>query len=489
MPSTIPYEPSLVLGNIVKQEKLDNAEEIAKYQAEADAKEITLNSLISLRTNLDMTVQELTNMGIDTSDIMSEIKKTNKKISDAATEYGRKKLEIDPAIQRLREKMSMLSDSIESPLDYTRSEVKSMGVSSDSMQLNVRYFSADSNKQISENQASSIGGFVSEAMSGFGQGHAMQLSRSVQKQYGMQNTNHELEGTLVISISCTHKNARIFSPLILDPDKMVAAWNNTFPSEMIDTKKTPLELWEELEKSSPDKLLYILSGATYGSSFVGMVHILKSDSMNTVQNMEGVAQKLQTQFKVGGWFADHQGGFGVENSFANSVKNLISTQNIQSHCSLATMGVIPSIKSNQVKMGVKQFADSDPDKEMQKLATLQGATATENNSLESSANAARTGGQMISLHNATIKSTLTGLAEIDDGQNGMIDINSLMTAMDDYIEKCSSGDNNIGVPINYYLKSLDKTMTLKAWLEKYYPKVNISGGDTPEPGPEPEPGE
>ncbi|WP_289007522.1 hypothetical protein [uncultured Parabacteroides sp.] len=483
MPSTIPYEPSLVLGNIVKQEKLDNAELIAAYQAEADAKEVTMNSLIALRTNLDMTVQELTNLGVETPEITAEIKELNKQISTAAAEYGKVKLETEKNIQPLRATMSMMSDDIESPLDYTKSEVKSMGVSSDSMQLNVRYFSVDSNKERSESQASSIGGFVSEAMSGFGQAHAMQLSKSVQKQFGMQNANHELEGTLVISISCTHKNARIFSPLILDPDKMVAAWNKAFPDEVIDTKKSPLKLWEELEKSSCNKQVYVLSGATYGSSFVGMIHVLKSDSMNTVQNMEGVAQKLQTQFKLGGWFADLQGGFGVEDSFANSVKNLISSQNIQSHCSLATMGVIPSIKSNQVKMGVKQFADSDPDKEMQKLATLQGATATENNTLESSASAARTGKQMISLHNATIQSTLTGLSEIDDGQNGMIDINSLMTAMDDYVQKCSSGDDNIGVPINYYLKSLDKATTLKAWLEKYYPKENISGGDQPEPEP------
>lgn len=484
MPSTIPYEPSLVLGNIVKQEKLDNAELIAAYQAEADAKEVTLNSLIALRTNLDMTVQELTNMGVDAAEIETKIKELNKQISTAAADYGKKKMEVETNIQPLRAIMSMMSDDIESPLDYTKSEVKSMGISSDSMQLNVRYFSADSNKEKSENQASNIGGFVSEAMSGFGQAHAMLLSKSVQKQFGMQNANHELEGTLVISISCTHKNARIFSPLILDPDKMVAAWNKTFPEKKIDTKKSPLELWKELESSSPNDMLYILSGATYGSSFVGMVHILKSDAMNTVQNMEALAGTLQSQFKLGGWFADRQGGFGVEDSFSKSVKNLISSQNIQSHCSLATMGVIPSIKSSEVQLGVKKFAESDPAKEMEKLATLQGATATENNSLESASNAARTGGQMISLHNATIKSTLTGLAEIDDGKNGVIDVTSLMIAMDDYITKCTSGDNNIGVPINYYLKSIDKTATLKAWLEKYYPKENISGGDqpTPEPG-------
>lgn len=78
MPSTIPYEPSLVLGNIVKQEKLDNAELIAAYQAEADAKEVTMNSLIALRTNLDMTVQELTNLGVETPEITAEIKELNK---------------------------------------------------------------------------------------------------------------------------------------------------------------------------------------------------------------------------------------------------------------------------------------------------------------------------------------------------------------------------------------------------------------------------
>ena len=179
MPSTIPYEPSLVLGNIVKQEKLDNAELIAAYQAEADAKEVTMNSLIALRTNLDMTVQELTNLGVETPEITAEIKELNKQISTAAAEYGKVKLETEKNIQPLRATMSMMSDDIESPLDYTKSEVKSMGVSSDSMQLNVRYFSVDSNKERSESQASSIGGFVSEAMSGFGQAHAMQLSKSV----------------------------------------------------------------------------------------------------------------------------------------------------------------------------------------------------------------------------------------------------------------------------------------------------------------------
>ena len=44
MPSTIPYDPALVLGNVVPQEKLDNVIKIAQLQAPADAAQTTLNS-------------------------------------------------------------------------------------------------------------------------------------------------------------------------------------------------------------------------------------------------------------------------------------------------------------------------------------------------------------------------------------------------------------------------------------------------------------
>ena len=43
MPSTIPYDPSLVLGNIVSQAKLDNLVAISAAQAPADAAEDTLH--------------------------------------------------------------------------------------------------------------------------------------------------------------------------------------------------------------------------------------------------------------------------------------------------------------------------------------------------------------------------------------------------------------------------------------------------------------
>ncbi|WP_164723517.1 hypothetical protein, partial [Tenacibaculum discolor] len=129
----------------------------------------------------------------------------------------------------------------------------------------------------------------------------------------------------------------------------------------------------------------------------------------------------------------------VSSTFSDSAKNLLSTQNVTSHATLITMGIIPSIKSNQVKMAVQSFSDFDPAKTMEELATLQGATASANNTIAEGAAAARTGQQMITLKNATIKATLSGVADIDDGQNKVIDTNSMMTAMEDYVNKCVSG--------------------------------------------------
>jgi hypothetical protein len=181
--------------------------------------------------------------------------------------------------------------------------------------------------------------------------------------------------------------------------------------------------------------------------------------------------------KAGGWFANAEGGFGVSDSFSNDVKRMLSLQQISSHCSIITMGSIPSIKSNMVKVGVQQFADFDPASMMDKLATLQNATASDNDTVAEAASTARTGGQLTQLQTTQIKSVMSGLSDIDDGQNKMLDINALMTAFEDYVDKALAG--NIGVPINYYLKSLTKAALAHLWVSKYFPQyLAISEDDS-----------
>jgi hypothetical protein len=83
---------------------------------------------------------------------------------------------------------------------------------------------------------------------------------------------------------------------------------------------------------------------------------------------------------------------------------------------------------------------------------------------------------MVSLETAKIGAVLSGLSRIEDGENKIIDTNSMMTAMDDYINKCIQGGNNVGVPINYMLKPITKAMIAQAWLAKYHPnKFNQAG--------------
>ena len=73
---------------------------------------------------------------------------------------------------------------------------------------------------------------------------------------------------------------------------------------------------------------------------------------------------------------------------------------------------------------MEKFATFDPQSSLTALATVQNATNAEQNSVLGAAEAARTGQQMIALKSGDIKAALSALAEIDDGNNKILDINS-----------------------------------------------------------------
>ena len=482
MPSTIPYDPSLVLGNLVTQEALDNLVAISAIQAPIDAAESNLNSLIALKRSIDMTIQELINMGIDPSDLVKESDDVGKSIKDAATEFAKIKVDGLKKIQPLESKVQGVHESLESPVDFTRTQIKTdLPLAADSLKMNVQYFAFDENKQDSGTHAATVKSFVSGEVDFLGDSFKSQVSGAVQSQMNSQYSNHSISGTLVISITCTHKNALLLAPYILNVDKAIRTWNRIFPSDMIKTND-PANLARIMaqQETAQEKSLTLLSGATYGSCFIGMVHILNSTVTTSSEAMYSVASNIQGQFNIGAAFEHLSGGFGVDSTFSNDAKNLLSTQNITSHCTLVTMGSIPSIKSNDVAMGVKQFADFDGASSMKDLAALQNATAGDLDTVDSSATAARTGQQMITMKNTQIAGVLSALSDIQDASNKMLDINSMMDAMDDYIQKALAG--NIGVPINYYLSPITKSQLAEMWIAKYYPgRYLTTAGDDSQP--------
>jgi hypothetical protein len=330
---------------------------------------------------------------------------------------------------------------------------------------------------------------VSSSNSLLGTNVQRQISSSAQSQASLQTSQHNITGTLVISVSCTHKKAAILAPCILNVDKGIQTWNHLFGKT---DKFNPTSVKEMKEIALADDTegknkFSILSGMTFGSSFVGMVHIVNITQTKVVQSLESMATSLQAQMQAGTWFEEMSGSFGVNSTFGNEVKSLLSTQNVTSHVTLITMGVVPSIVASNVAMGVKKFAEFDPKSSMESIASIQNATVTGQSSLGEAADAARTGQKMVSLKASDIKASLSALGEIDDKENKVLDMNSLMTALDDYLGKVPNADS--GVPINYYLKDITKGMLAEMWVAKYYPgKYNaIKNDDSESVSPKPEP--
>ncbi len=479
MPSVIPYDPSIALGNIVDPQKLDQLHRISELQAPIDKAENEMNSLISFKRSIDTTIQELANMGVDTHDLSEQSAQIKDEIKNAAVEYAKAKLSGKQEIQKIQAE-ALVNASWESPLDYNRTEIKKMPLSADSMNMNVQYFTFDRNSQNSSTQSRSIQDFVSSEFKFLGDEFSDQASKAVASQANSQYSRHDISGTLVIAISCTHKDAALLAPCVIDVDKAIRVWNQIYRDDMIKTDD-PMNIIQTAKNAGTEneKALTIVSGATYGSCFVGMVHILNTQSTMSTEQMRSIAESIQAQFKVNSWFTDASGGFGAGHQFTNDVKNLLSTQEISTHCTLTTRGSIPSIKSNQVKMAVQQFANFDGKAAMDNIAALQNAVASDKDSIDTAAESARLGNQMTALKNSQIQGVLEGLSEIDDGSNKIIDINSMMTALEDYIDKALAGE--LGMPINYYIKPITKSQLAQMWVDKYFPdkflKVNTAEGE------------
>ncbi len=166
MPSTIPYDPSLILGNIVEKSKADTLKAIAEAQKGMNVAQDYLNALLLYKRSLDMTKQELLQMRIDTTELQTEIGVLGKQIATAATDYGKAVIKSQQEIVKIKTQspQTQISEIIESPIDYNQSAIKPMPLSSDSMSMDVQFFRQDNNSQSSDDNASRITEFVSNKM-------------------------------------------------------------------------------------------------------------------------------------------------------------------------------------------------------------------------------------------------------------------------------------------------------------------------------------
>ncbi len=471
MSSSIPYDhPSLVLGNIVDTRVLNLLKQSGNLQNKIDAAREKMNSYVMMKRSLAMTINELTDMNVDVSDMRSKIQEIDTSITTSATEFMNVCLENEKGIQQMREQLYELdtANNPESPVDFSKSVIKRLPLSAESMKLDAQYFSFGSNQE--DDVVASIEKYVRESTSNLGP-QSGAVAKTATAQINQQRQNHNLAGTLIITASCTHRNVAIIEPCVLEPDKAIAVWNSLYPDSQDRIITTDPAQVKAQAESSPDvageKTLTVLSGVVYGSGFVGMVHILKRDVTDSGPTEE-VATQLQERLAIGGWLENASGGFGVDATVMDEVKKILSTQSISSHVSMIVMGAVPSIASNQLQLGVRKVLQPDPDKLSGYLATLSSGTLQD--SMDSAADESRTANRLLTMQTASIQSVMQGLGQVDHGSNKMLDINSMMTAFENYLQAIRDKEESTGVPVNFYLKQVSRRQLLEVWLEKYYPR-------------------
>lgn len=467
MASSIPFDhPSLVLGHVVNTELLGLLEKIAALQAKTDAAFERMNSFIAMRRGLSMTINELVGLGVDVAELRTRIAELNHNVSDAARDYMAARIGNDTQVQQLREQVAAIENvsGLESPLDFAGVQVQRLPLASDAIKIDLQYFSYGSNDDTSAEAITRIEDVIRESTSTFGPS-ARDVPKAAAAQIHQQIKNHSLAGTLVITASASHRASAMLHPLKLDVDKAVEVWNSVHGAagEGINTSdlSAMIRASEAQEGGADARSLTLLTGANYGSSFVGMVHMVNNEFAGAGLGAEQEAA-LQEQMRLGGWMKAAAGGFGVDDGVLENVRKLLSTQNVSTHANLIVLGAVPSLGSSQLRMGLTTLLD-DP----HRAAAAHGHARDAHHTTSSMAAASLKTGQDMAMQSGLTQSVLQGLGTIDHGSNKVVDLNTLMNAFDNYIAQVSD-IKSVGIPISFFFRKISRSHIARLWLDKYF---------------------
>lgn len=466
MSATIAFShPSLVLGNTVDPQLLTLFEKMKSCQEFIDAKKDRLDSLTSLKRSLEMTANELGAMKVDVSRIKDKFKDLNQSISEAAEYYMDTRINKETEIQELKEKVQSLklSSSLGSPIDMEKSQLITKHLFQQSVKLDSQYFYFEGSNE--SEGLTAVENYVRNSTQNL-KGESENLTKSVTDQLNHQFQNHQLSGTLIITASCTHSGVRLFSPTVFDPKKLVDSWNMNFPNDAIDHHKIRQNLEEDWPKAKRrnGKHLHYIHGAVYGSSFVGMVHLVNNANAVSTPS-ENIRDIIEKKIQVDSWVENATGGFGINEKSFDEIQSMLSARNISSHISMVVMGAIPTIKSGETAKGVHKFVQEWKDNVPEVFTSKNGEYETFHSKSMESGSMSR----VARLEEARFRSVFKGLGEIDEKNNSVMDLGSLLLAFTNYVEKISDPDEEaIGIPIGFHIGKLSKEEIEEIWRANFF---------------------
>lgn len=286
--SSIPFDPGLVLGNLVAPERIEHLMAIADAEKPMNAANDRMNNLIQANYKIGMITNQMVTMNVSVdalTKLRKEEKNLKKEMAKAAMVFARETIKSERKVRALKKggAQTQISMNIETPMCYVQSEMKPFDISFDSLKFDVQYFQKNAavdsvesfSRQISSHAANSEGGWHGSQSNSF--------AGSVNEQMMAQQKNSELEGTIVISAHTTHKAASIMAPFVMDARKAITAWNYSFPDDLLNTSPEDIFQAAMKKRKKGDNVMHLLSGYTKGSSFVGFVHILKKEHTQSSQ--------------------------------------------------------------------------------------------------------------------------------------------------------------------------------------------------------------
>jgi len=362
---------------------------------------------------------------------------------------------------------------IESPLDFQKTKVVQFPLSFDSLKFDVQYFRREENEDKNNAHSQSMSRYVGATMSALGVTASASASIATQKMSQSAMSRHDIEGTIVITASCTHQQADIMTPTVLNPKKALKAWNATFPKDKLKTDPSAMFDAATAPSVSDENVIHLLSGCTKGSSFVGYVHIHQIEQTESSQEAESLASSIETSVKASMGIAAMSGSYGLDASTSNNAKSLLSTSQVENQCSFVVMGCIPTIECDKITTTVEHLTP-DAQEVMGQLAALQsakGESGTDGDGKEGHVAERKRANQFTKLNNAHMDNSVSALAKYQNAENKVINTNTMMNTFEDYIKKCMdpSPDNTCGIPINFYVKEINKADVAKCFIQAYYP--------------------
>lgn len=460
MSFSLPYDhPALVLGHLVPPPLLSMLDKVRAIQGKTDAALDRMHSLMSMRRSLTMTLSEMVSLGIDVAALEDRIQALNQAVAEAGADYITKRLDNDVAIQAERDRILELdfSELSESPLDLSGVTVARKPLASDTLQIDIQYF-----KHLgSANGVDTVRARVEQMVRENTEGLSLQtakLAKQASALVAQQQDSHDLVGTLVITANATHRNVAMLEPVKLDVQKAIDAWNDNFASAAI--RLNPLDpsamakVAMQTRGEAVDKSLTLLTGVTYGSSFVGMIHLVRN-KMSPPGLSEADMKTLVERLRLATVINGETGGLGAEQSVLEEVRQMISDQGFTAHVSILVNGALTTPTTQHLDKLIDKTVKLPMSLPAEGVLQFVGAAHADTARAAQAATQSDVG---------RVSGLATTLSSVDRNSGTAIDLGTLLTAFDNYL--IAVGDKNtVGSPVGFYVKRINAAQIARAWME------------------------